>query len=83
MFVQVRICVDKSSVNHEIVISFCTDDCENSDCQPKMDSVKELTVYWQRNQKQLNLFWESWKQEYLLGLRKTCITVPLLGAVHD
>ena len=36
-----------------------------------MDLVKELTEYWRRNQKQLNLFWEFWKQEYLLSLRET------------
>ena len=36
-----------------------------------MDSVKELTEYWRRNQKQLKLFWEVWKQEYLLSLRET------------
>ena len=36
-----------------------------------MDCVKELTEYWQRNQKQLNLFSEFWKQEYLFSLRET------------
>jgi len=36
-----------------------------------MNSVKELSGYWKRSQKQLNQFWESWKHEYLLGLRET------------
>ena len=27
----------------------------------KIESVKELTEYWGRNQKQHNLFWEVWK----------------------
>ena len=53
--------------NHKIVIPFCEDDCDDSDYYPKMDSVKD----WRRNQKQLKLFWEVWKQEYLLSLRET------------
>ena len=59
------------SGNHKITIPFCEDVSEDSDYYPKMDSVKELTEYWRRNQKQLNLFWEFWKQEYLLSLRET------------
>ena len=42
--IYVWVCVDTSSVlavYHEIVIHLCTDDCENSDCHPEMDSVKE------------------------------------------
>ena len=46
------------SGNREITIPFCEDVFEDSDYYPKMDSVKELTEYWRRNQKQLNLFWE-------------------------
>ena len=57
--------------NHKIAIPFYDDDCEDSDYYPKMNSVKELTEYWRRNQKQLKLFWEFWKQEYLLSLRET------------
>ena len=46
-----------------------------------MDSVKELTDYWQKSQKQLNLFWELLKQEYLLSLKET---LPLVhkGGVY-
>ena len=34
--------------NHEIAIPFCVDDCEDSNYYPKMDSVKELTDFWQK-----------------------------------
>ena len=54
--------------NHKVAVPFSEDVCEDSDYYPKIDSVKELTEYWRRNQKQLNLFWEFWKQEYLLSL---------------
>ena len=57
--------------NHKVAVPFSEDVCEDSDYYPKIDSVKELTEYWRRNQKQLNLFWEFWKQEYLLSLRET------------
>ena len=57
--------------NHKIAIPLCGDNSEDIDYYPKMDSVKELTEYWRRNQKQLNLFWGVWKQEYLLSLRET------------
>ena len=33
----------------------------------------ELTEYWRRNQKQLKLLWDVWKQEYLLSLRETSL----------
>ena len=43
------------SGNHKITIPFCEDVSEDSDYYPKME---ELTEYWRRNQKQLNLFWD-------------------------
>ena len=35
------------------------------------DSAKELLLYWKKNQKQLQLFWKYWTQDYLLNLRET------------
>ena len=35
------------------------------------ESVKELSEYWRKSQKQLDRFWESWKRDYLLNLRET------------
>jgi len=37
----------------------------------KLDSAQELLVYWRKNQKQLQIFWKSWIQDYLLNLRET------------
>jgi len=37
---------------------------------PKLDSAQELLVYWRKNQKQLQIFWKSWIQDYLLNLRE-------------
>ena len=34
--------------NHEITITSCVDNCEDSNYYPKMNSVKELTDYWQK-----------------------------------
>ena len=57
--------------NLDTVIPFNTDDYEDTDFQYKMDSAQELTEYWRKSQKQLNQFWEVWKQDYLLALRET------------
>ena len=43
--------------------------------QPKKDSATELADYWKKNQKQLEKFWEVWKNDYLLSLRET---LPLI-----
>ena len=56
--------------SHDTGIPFCDDD-DDGDYYPKIDSVKELSEIWRKNQKQLNIFWEYWKQEQLLSLRET------------
>ena len=38
-------------------------DCEDVDYQQKRDSAQELTEYWGKSQKQLNQFWELWRQK--------------------
>ena len=50
-------------------IPFDTDDSD--EYIPKLDSAQELLVYWRKNQKQLQMFWKSWIQDYLLNLRET------------
>ena len=45
-------------------------DCD-SEYVPKYNSTKELTNYWEKNQRQLDQFWEAWRQDYLLTLRET------------
>ena len=57
--------------NLDTVIPTNIDDCEDVEFQQKRDSVQELTEYWRKSQKQLNQFWEAWKQNYLLALRET------------
>ena len=52
-------------------IPFSTDDIEDTEYLPKVDSSQELLIYWKRNQKQLQLFWRYWTQDYLLNLRET------------
>ena len=52
--------------NHDL-IPFYTDefkDGEDRDYCPSTDSVKELSEYWRKSQKQLDRFWESWKRDY-------------------
>ena len=50
---------------------FNSDDCEDTEYQQKRDSAQELTDYWRKSQKQLDQFWEVWRQDYLLTLRET------------
>jgi len=38
---------------------------------PTEDSITALMNNWKRGQKQLNMFWEIWKTEYLTSLRET------------
>ena len=61
------------------VIPSCLDYSDDVDYILKMDSVKELSKYWKRSQKQLDQFWESWKHEYLFNLREM---LPLVHKNH-
>jgi len=45
-------------------------DC-NIEYVPKYNSTKELTKYREKSQRQLDHFWEAWRQDYLLTLRET------------
>ena len=42
----------------------------DEDFQPNKDSVTELIEMWKKGQKQLDLFWKMWQEEYLLSLRE-------------
>ena len=54
------------------IIPFSSDDIEDEmEHLPKVHSAKELLLYWRRNQKQLQLLWKYWTQDYLLNLRET------------
>ena len=54
-----------------IALPFSSDDYDDVEYLPKNSSTKELTVYWEKSQKQLNQFWKAWRQDYLLTLRET------------
>ena len=58
------------TANLDTVIPFNIDDCEDVDYQQKRDSAQELTEYWRKSQKQLNHFWEVWRQDYSMALRE-------------
>ena len=58
------------TANLDTVIPFNIHDCEGVDYQQKRDSAQELTEYWRKSQKQLNQFWDMWRQEYLMALRE-------------
>ena len=57
--------------NLDTVIPFNLDDCEDVEFQQRKDSAQDLTEYWRKSQKQLNQFWEAWRQNYLLALRES------------
>ena len=68
------------TANLDTVIPFNIDDCEDVDYLQRRDSAQELTEYWRKSQKQLNQFWELWRQEYLMSLREN---LPLHIRSHD
>ena len=68
------------TANLDTVIPFNIDDCEDVDYLQRRDSAQELTEYWRESQKQLNQFWELWRQEYLMSLREN---LPLHIRSHD
>jgi len=50
------------------------------DYTPTEDSIKSLLNNWEKGQKQLNVFWEIWKTEYLTSL---CETSPHHKSIKD
>ena len=66
--------------NLDTVIPFGSDNCEDVDFQPKKDSSQDLINYLRKSQKQLNQFWEAWRQNYLLALREK---LPLSHKKHQ
>ena len=68
------------TANLDTVIPFNIDHCEDVDYQQKRDSAQELTEYWRKSQKQLNQFWEVWRQDYFMALREN---LPLHIRSHD
>jgi len=44
---------------------------DDTDYLPKRNSAIELIDYWKKGQKQLDQFWEVWRNDYLLSLRET------------
>ena len=42
----------------------------DEDYQPNKDSVTKLIDLWKKGQKQLDMFWNMWQEEYLLSLRE-------------
>ena len=60
--------------NLDTVIPFNCDDHKDIEYQPKKDSAQDLADHWEKSKKQLDKFWEVWRQDYLLTLRET---IPL------
>ena len=71
------ICSDPLAGDLDITLPFSSDDRDDAEYLPKNGSTKELIDYWE-SQKQLNQFWEVWRQDYLLTLHKT---LPLFHEV--
>ena len=66
--------------NLDTIMSFGSDNCEDVEFQPIKDSSQDLINYWRKSQKQLNQFWEAWRQNYLLALREK---LPLSHKKHQ
>ena len=66
--------------NLDTIMPFGSDNCEDVEFQPKKDSSQDLINYWRKSQKQLNQFWEAWRQNYLLALREK---LPLSHKKHQ
>ena len=62
------------TANLDTVIPFNIDDCEDVDYQQKRDSAQELTENWRKSQKQLNQFWELWRQRVFDGIKREFTT---------
>ena len=58
--------------NRNLGVSFCGDIDDHSDheFQVNKDSAAKLVEHWKKGQKRLDIFWKSWRDEYLLSLRE-------------
>ena len=75
---------------HLLTVNLPIMDTELDYCVTK-DSASDLLNHWKKGQKQLNIFWDIWKNEYLLRLHEISLyhqtvkgqipTVPKVGQV--
>ena len=43
---------------------------KDTDYYPNRDSITQLLESWKKSQKNLDVFWKVWREEYLLSLRE-------------
>ncbi|CAG2200066.1 unnamed protein product [Mytilus edulis] len=46
------------------------EDSTDPEYLPQISSAKKLLLTWKKGQKHLNMFWKTWRDEYLLSLRE-------------
>ncbi|CAG2200118.1 unnamed protein product [Mytilus edulis] len=46
------------------------EDSTDPEYLPQISSAKQLLLTWKKGQKHLNMFWKTWRDEYLLSLRE-------------